>query len=79
MSSGATNCPFLMFTTAPVRAAATIMSVWRQRKAGTCNTAQTFATGAACAGSWKSVITGQPSSSRTSARMRSPSASPGPR
>ena len=34
MSSGARNWPFLMLTTLPVRAAATIRSVWRDRNAG---------------------------------------------
>ena len=45
MSSGARNCPFLMLTTRPVRAAATSRSVCRDRNAGICSTSATSAAG----------------------------------
>src|SRR5688572_365781 len=79
MSSGARNCPFLRFTARPVRAAATIRSVWRERNAGICNTSATSAAGAACDGSWMSVRIGTAAASATRASTRRPSASPGPR
>ena len=79
MSSGAMNCPFLMLTARPVRAAATTRSVCRQRKAGIWSTSQTSAAGAHWCGSWTSVITGRPVSCLTSRRTRSPSSRPGPR
>ena len=41
MSHGARNCPFLIFTTRPVFAAAISRSVWRHRKAGICSTSTT--------------------------------------
>ena len=46
MSHGARNCPFLRLTTAPVRAAAAIRSVWRESSAGICSTSTTSAAGA---------------------------------
>ena len=79
MSCGAMNCAFLMFTGLPLAATAWMKSVWRARKAGVCSTSTTSATGAICGMSWTSVRTGTPSSSRTLARMRSPSSMPGPR
>ena len=50
MSSGARNCPFLMLTTLPVRAAATSRSVWRDRNAGICRTSATSAAAAGLRG-----------------------------
>src|SRR4051794_8501228 len=53
-SQGARNWPFLIFKRRPYfRAAsdaATIMSVWRHKKAGTCKKSTTSATGSACSG-----------------------------
>ena len=79
MSRGATNCPFLTFTGRPLRAQATIRSVCRQRNAGTCSTSSTSAAGATSATSCTSERTASPVFSLTLLRMRSPSASPGPR
>src|SRR3954468_13551840 len=79
MSSGARNCPFFTLTARPVRAAASIRSVWRDRKAGICSTSATSATGAACSGAWMSVSTGTPAVSRTRPSTRTPSLNPGPR
>ena len=79
MSAGERNCPFLMLTTRPVRAAATRRSVCRERNAGICSTSAISATGAACDGSWMSVRIGTPAAARTRPRMRSPSTRPGPR
>src|SRR4051812_12406741 len=78
MSSGARNCPFFTLTARPVRAAASIRSVWRDRKAGICSTSATSATGAACSGAWMSVSTGTPAVSRTRPSTRTPSLNPGP-
>ncbi len=78
-SAGARNCPFFRLTVFPVRAAASTRSVCRERNAGICRTSATSATGAACAASWMSVRIGRPVRSRTSARIRRPSFSPGPR
>src|SRR3954471_9976047 len=78
-SSGARNCPFLMFTTRPVRAAATMRSVWRERNAGICSTSATAAAGSACSGWWMSVMIGTSQVDFTDARTRKPSVSPGPR
>ena len=71
MSRGARNCPFLMLTTRPVRAAATSRSVWRHRNAGICSTSATAATGCACHASWMSVSTGTCARRLTSASTRS--------
>src|SRR5829696_2962103 len=79
MSSGARNWPFLRFTARPVRAAAAIRSVCRERNAGICRICATSATGAACAGSWMSVRMGTSAASATRASTRTPSARPGPR
>src|SRR5436190_13813733 len=79
MSWGAMNCPFLMFTTLPVRAAATSRSVCRDRNAGICSTSATAATIAACAGSWMSVRIGRPVRTFTSSSAARPASSPGPR
>ncbi len=79
MSQGETNGPFLMFTTLPVRAAATRRSVCRQRKAGIWRMSRLSAASTAWAGSWMSDTTGTFSSSRSRARMRSPFSGPGPR
>src|SRR5205085_2729598 len=75
----ARNCPFLMFTTRPVAAAATSKSVCLDRNAGICRISATAATGSACDGSWMSVRIGTPALSRTRASTRSPSRRPGPR
>ncbi len=79
MSRGAMNCPFLMLTGLPVRAAATRRSVWRQRNAGIWSTSTTSAAMAACAGSWTSVRMASPVRALTSESTRSPASSPGPR
>ena len=72
------NCPFLILTILPVRAAAAMRSVWRQRKAGIWRTS-TYS--AAIAASWvscMSVTTGQPNSSLTLASILSALISPMP-
>ena len=69
MSHGARNWPFLMLTARPVRAAATIRSVWRQRKAGICRMSTTSAAGAHWSISCTSVSTGRPVTSRISAKI----------
>ncbi len=79
MSSGARNCPFLMFTGRPAAATAWMKSVCRHRKAGVCSTSTTDATSGTSAASCTSVSTGTPTWRLTSARMRRPSAMPGPR
>ena len=79
MSSGAMNCPFLTFTTAPVSPAATTRSVCRARNAGICSTSHTSAATRHCHGSWTSVRTGTPNFWRTSASISSPLSMPGPR
>src|SRR3954453_8799600 len=79
MSCGAMNCAFLMFTGFPLAATAWMKSVWRARKAGVWSTSTTSATGPVCGMSWSSVRIGTLSSSRTLARILSPSSSPGPR
>ena len=69
-----------MFTTRPVRAAATSRSVCRDRNAGICRTSATSATGAACAGSWMSVRIGHAGGlAHARERSRRPSSRPGPR
>ncbi len=78
-SSGAKNWPFLIFTGRPVRPAASSMSVWRHRKAGTCSRSTTRATASACEGRWKSVVTGKPVSRLTAASTFKPCSRPGPR
>ena len=79
MSFGARNCPFLTLTTLPVRAAATMRSVWRERNAGIWMTSTTSATRSACEGSWMSVRIGSPVRAFTSASVRRPDSRPGPR
>ena len=63
MSSGARNWPFLMLTTRPVFAAATMRSVCRDRNAGICRTSATSADRRRLPGSWMSVRIGTPTSS----------------
>ena len=58
ISHGELNCPFLMFTGRPLKAAATTRSVCRLRKAGICNTSATSATLPTSAVSCTSVRTG---------------------
>ena len=79
MSAPDRNCAFLIFTVLPVFAAATSRSVWRQRNAGIWITSTTSPTGAACHDSWMSVRSFSPHFARTSASIRSPFSSPGPR
>ena len=63
----------------PVRAAAIRRSVWRQRKAGICNTSTASATCAHCSASCTSVSTGRPVVSLISAKIGRASARPSPR
>ena len=51
VSSGERNCPFFTPTAFPVRAAAAMRSVCRQRNAGICRMSSTSAAGSACQGS----------------------------
>src|SRR4029079_19765426 len=51
ISQGARNCPFFAFTTRPVLAAATRMSVCLHKNAGICSTSTTGARSAHCAAS----------------------------
>ena len=60
MTEGAQNWPFLICTTRPVRAAATMRSVWRHRNAGIWIMSATFPTASAWLASWMSVMTGRP-------------------
>ena len=68
-----------MFTALPVRAAAAIRSVCRERNAGIWSTSTTGAATAACHGSWISVNTGSPVRERISVSTSNPASSPGPR
>src|SRR5262249_17358693 len=61
-----------------VRPASISRSVCRHRNAGICRISATSAAGPACEGSWISVSTARPAAF-TPARIRSPSAKPGPR
>ena len=79
MSNPERNCAFLIFTVLPVLAAAVSRSVCRQRKAGIWITSTTSPTGAACHASWMSVSRRSPHFARTSASIRNPCSSPGPR
>lgn len=65
ITEGAQNCPFLMWMTRPVRAAATMRSVCRHRKAGIWMMSATSAIASACDASWMSVMIGSPSVSFT--------------
>ena len=75
---GLRNCGFLL-TMRWVLASATTRSVCRARKAGSCSTSTTSATGAACQGSCTSVMTGTPNAFLTASKIFRPSSSPGPR
>ena len=79
MSHGAINCPFFTLTILPVLAAATSKSVWRERKAGICNTSATSATGAHCHDSCTSVKMGKPKVDFTSCKICNPASIPTPR
>ena len=60
MSAGARNCPFLMLTTRPVRAAATSRSVCRERNAGNLQHVGDLGDRRRVRGSWMSVRIGTP-------------------
>ena len=69
----------MMLTGLPALATAWMKSVCRHRNAGVCSTSTTAAASGTSAVAWTSVSTGTPTCRFTSARMRSPSAIPGPR
>lgn len=65
ITDGPQNCPFFMCITRPVRAAATMRSVCRHRKAGIWMMSATAAIASAWDASWMSVMIGSPSVSLT--------------